>query len=159
MKVRKAYSVAGVVLLVELFLQFYFAAGGIFMIASKADENATVVKGAVHNSEAFFGLHAANGTILIPLTILVMIGLSFWARYPWRTTGLTALLFGLLVIQFALAAAGFAGVAVIAGLHGLNALVMVGANIYVVVRNWAFGRPARLVGEAAQPAVGAPFES
>ena len=159
MKVRKAYSVAGVVLLGELFLQFYFAAGGMFTIASKADESATVVKEAVHNSEAFFGLHAANGTILIPLTILVMIALSFWARYPWRTTGFTALLFVLLILQFLLAGFGHAGIAVVAGLHGLNALVLVGTTLYVVVRNWAFRRPTTLAGEVAQPAVNSSFKS
>ena len=162
MIIRKAYSVLGVLLLVELLAQFYFAAGGIFTIAAKGDPqtSAAVVKQAVNNSDAFFGLHAINGTLIIPVTILVMIGLSFWARYSWRTTGFTAMLFGLLLIQFLLAGIGFAGVAVVAGLHGVNALILVGVAIYVVVRHWAFRRqaaPATASAQAQAPAL-APAE-
>jgi hypothetical protein len=161
--IRKAYSVLGVLLLVELFAQFYFAAGGIFTIAAKADPqtSAAVVKQAVNNSDAFFGLHAINGTVVIPVTILIMIGLSFWARYSWRTTGFTALLFGLLIIQFVLAGIGFAGVAIVAGLHGVNALVLVGTAIYVVVRHWAFRRqvaPVPATEHAVPDLAGAAFK-
>ncbi len=159
MSFRKVYSVVGVLLLVELFLQFYFVAGGMFTIAAKADPEASaaVVKNAVNASEPFFGLHSLNGLLLIPLTILVLIGLSFGARYPWRTTGFTAVLLGLLVIQFLLAAIGFAGVAVVAGLHGINALILVGTTIYVVVRNWAFRRqPAAVAQSTPSELAGAP---
>jgi len=51
---------------------------------------------------------------------------------------MAALLFLLWVVQFALAYVGFLGVAPIAGLHGINALVMVGLGIYLVRSNWAF---------------------
>jgi hypothetical protein len=158
--IRKAYSVFGVLLLVELLAQFYFAAGGIFTIAAKADpqNSAAVVKEAVNNSDAFFGLHAINGTAVIPLTILIMIGLSFWARYPWRTTGFTALLFGLLVIQFLLAGIGFAGVAIVGGLHGVNALIFVGVAMYVVARHWAF-RPQTVAVAAPADLAGAGLKS
>ena len=40
-----------------------------------------------------------------------------------------------------LAFVGFLGVAALAGLHGVNALAMVGLGIYLVKSNWAFGRP------------------
>lgn len=164
MVIRKAYSVVGVLLLVELLAQFYFAAGGIFTIAAKADPqtSAAVVKQAVSNSDAFFGLHSLNGVLVIPVTILVLIGLSFWARYPWRTTGFTALLFGLLIIQALLAGIGFAGVAVVAGLHGVNALILVGLAIYLAVRNWAFRRqaaPATSPAPAPADLTGAAFKS
>jgi uncharacterized membrane protein len=152
MRLRKAYSVVGVLLLVELFAQFYFVAGGMFTIAAKADPeaSATVVKNAVNASEPFFGLHSLNGVFVIPVTILVLVGLSFAARYPWRTTGFTAVLVGLWVIQFLLAAIGFAGVAVVAALHGLNALILVGMTIFVVVRSWAFRRQPASVGQPPQ---------
>lgn len=152
MSLRKVYSVVGVLLLVELLAQFYFAAGGIFTIAAKADpeNSATVIKNAVNASDVFFGLHSINGTLVIPITILVLIGLSFGARYPWRTTGFTAVLVGLWVIQYVLAAIGFAGVAVVAGLHGVNALILVGMTIFLVVRNWAFRRQPAPVGQPAQ---------
>lgn len=162
MNFRKAYSVVGVLLLVELFLQFYFVAGGIFTIAAKADPEASAatIKNAVIASEPFFGLHSLNGVFVIPLTILVLIGLSFGARYPLRTTGFTAMLFGLLVIQFLLAAIGFAGVAGVAGLHGINALILVGWTIYMVVRNWAFRRqPAAVSQSVPSELAGAPPRS
>jgi hypothetical protein len=147
---RKAYSVACVVLLCELFLQFYFAAGGIFTIAAKADPEASAatVKNAVNASEPFFGLHSLNGVFIIPLTILVLIGLSFGARYSRRTKWLTAALFGLMIIQFLLAAVGFAGVAVVAGLHGMNAVLLVGLATYLTFMNWAFRRQPAGVGQS-----------
>ena len=70
------------------------------------------------------------------------IGLSFGAYYPWRTTVLTALLMGLMVVQFALAVIGFLGVPAVGGLHGINALVMVGLGGWLTWKNWAFGRRA-----------------
>lgn len=151
MKRRKAYSVVSVLLLVELFAQFYFAAAGIFTVVAKADENANIVKRAMGDADAYLGIHAFNGTLVIPVTILVLIGLSFAARYPWRTTWLTAALFGLLVIQFVLAGFGHGGISVVAGLHGVNALLLVGLSIYLLVRNWAFGRQPAPVAEAAKP--------
>ncbi len=161
MIIRKAYSVLGILLLVELLAQFYFAAGGMFTIAAKADPqtSAADVKQAVSNSDAFVGLHALNGTLIIPVTILVLIGLSFWARYSWRTTGFTAMLFGLLVIQFVLAFFGHAGVAVVAGLHGVNALMLVGVAIYVVVRHWAFRRQATRATAPASAELAGAFKS
>ncbi|MDQ2942607.1 MAG: hypothetical protein M3R21_02930 [Candidatus Dormibacteraeota bacterium] len=154
---RKAYSVIGALLLFELMAQFYFVAGGIFTIAAKADPEASakVVKEAVNSSEPFFGLHSLNGVFVIPITILVLIGLSFAARYPWRTTGYTAALAGLWVIQFLLAAVGFAGVAVVAGLHGINALILVGTTIFVVYRSWAFRRQPAAIPPAQPDLTGA----
>jgi hypothetical protein len=138
---RKAYSVFGVLLLLEFLAQFYVIAATIFTIAAKADaKNAEVIKTAVHNADGFAGVHAINGTLVIPITILILIGLSFGARYPWKTTGLTALLFLLLAIQYGLAIAGFSGLAAVGGLHGVNALILTGLGIYLVARNWAFGR-------------------
>ena len=68
-----------------------------------------------------------------------MLGLSFGSRYPWRTTVMTGVLFLLLVIQLVLA---HTGIAVLSGLHGVNALVMVGLGGFLTGRNWAFGRGA-----------------
>ena len=70
---------------------------------------------------------------------------AFGSRYPWRTTILTALLFVLLFIQALLASLG--GTPVLAGLHGINALILVGLGGFLTGRNWAFGRRA----ESATP--------
>lgn len=133
---RKAYSVAGVVLMVQFVLQLYLVAAGMLAIFN-ANDNANDVYSAFKTADNFAGVHRVNGD-LIGLTILVMVGCSFGSRYPWRTTILTAVLFVLLVIQSALASTG--GIPLLAGLHGVNALLLIGLGGYLTGRNWAFGR-------------------
>ncbi len=132
---RKAYSVAGVVLMVQFVVQLYLVAAGMLTIFN-ANDNANDVYSAFKTADNFAGVHRANGD-LIGLTILVMVGCSFGSRYPWRTTILTAVLFVLLVIQSALA---YTGIPLVAGLHGVNALLLIGLGGYLTGRNWAFGR-------------------
>jgi hypothetical protein len=153
---RKAYSVIGLLLVLEFLTQFYVIAAAFFTIAAKADPTtpAEVLKKAVSDADAYTGVHALNGTLAIPITMLVLIGLSFGARYPSKTTGLTALLFLLWVVQIVLAFAGGGGFAAVAGLHGINALILTGLGIYLLVRNWAFRRQA--ASAAAVPAASTP---
>lgn len=138
---RKAYSVVSVILLCEILAQFYFIAALAFP-AWLADDNEKSVAKAVEGAGIFAGLHSLNGTLVIPITMLVLVGLSFASRYSWRTTGLTAVLLGLLVIQFLLALAGFNKLAFIAGFHAVNAILLVTYTAWTVRRNWAFGRNA-----------------
>jgi hypothetical protein len=140
---RKAYSVAGAVLMLQFFAQLYFIAAAIFTIVN-ANDNAKDVYAAFKNADSFAGLHSLNGD-LIGLTTLVMVGLSFGSRYPWRTTIMTALLFVLLVVQVLLA---HTGIPALSALHGLNALVMIGLGGYLTGRNWAF-LPQRAAGTPA----------
>ena len=132
---RKAYSVAGVVLMVQFVLQLYLVAAGMLTIFN-ANDSAQDVYSAFKTADSFAGVHRANGD-LIGVTILLMVGCSFGSRYPWRTTILTAVLFVLLVIQSALA---YTGISLVAGLHGVNALLLIGLGGYLTGRNWAFGR-------------------
>jgi hypothetical protein len=136
---RKAYSVAGAVLMLQFFAQLYFIAAAVFTVTN-ANDSAKDVYAAFKDGDAYFGLHAINGD-LIGLTILVMIGLSFGARYPWRTTILTGVLLVLLVVQALLA---HTGIPLLAGLHGLNALILVGLGGFLTGRNFAFGRRAEV---------------
>ena len=69
--------------------------------------------------------------------MLILIGLSFASRYSWRTTGLTAVLFGLMVIQDSLA---FVDKPFVAGLHAVNGVILLGYAAWTARRNWAFGR-------------------
>ena len=157
MNFRKAYSVAGVVLLCELFLQFYFAAAGIFTIVAQIDStSANVIKTAVNDSEPFLTAHAINGTFVIPVTILVLVGLSFGSRFPRRTKWLTGALFGLIVIQVVLAGFGHGGIALVAGLHGVNALLLVGLAIYLTFTNWAYRQQPAVVGQSVTAELAGP---
>jgi hypothetical protein len=138
---RKAYSVVSVLLLCEILAQFYFIAALAFP-AWLADDNEKSVAKAVEGAGMFAGLHALNGTLVIPISMLVLVGLSLASRYSWRTTGLTAVLLGLMAIQFLLALAGLNKLAFIAGFHAVNAILLVTYAAWTVRRNWAFGRDA-----------------
>jgi Family of unknown function (DUF6220) len=133
---RKAYSVAGAVLMLQFAVQIYLIAAAAIAIFN-ANDNAKDVYSAFKTADRFASAHRANGD-LAALTILVMIGCSFGARYPWRTTIMTAVLFVLLVVQSALAGAG--SIPLLAGLHGVNALVMIGLGGYLTSSKWAFRR-------------------
>jgi hypothetical protein len=132
---RKAYSVAGALLMLQFFLQLYFIAATLFTIVN-ANDNAKDVYAAFKNADSFAGLHAINGD-LTALTILVMLVLSFAARLPRQTKIMTGVLFALIIIQVILA---HTGIAVISALHGINALVLVALGGFLTGRNWAFGR-------------------
>jgi hypothetical protein len=134
---RKAYSVFGALLMLQFVLQLYFIAAAIFTIAN-ANDNAKDVYSAFKNADSFAGLHAVNG-YLIGLNILILIGLAFGSRFPWRTTILTGVLFILLVIQLLLA---HTGIPALSGLHGVNALILIGLGGFLTGRNWAFGSRA-----------------
>jgi hypothetical protein len=138
---RKLYSVFGALLLLEFLAQFYtIAASGFTSVASQIANagNSRAATNGVDGIEPFAAVHAVIGVFVVPLTILALVAFSLGARYPRRTTILAALLFLLWVVQFGLAYVGFLGVAPLAGLHGINALAMVGLGIYLVKANWAY---------------------
>jgi Family of unknown function (DUF6220) len=132
---RKAYSVFGALLMLQFFLQLYFMAGAIFTIVN-ANDNAKDVYAAFKNADGFAGLHAVNG-YLVGINILILLGLAFGSRFPRRTIILTGVLFVLLLVQIVLARVG---VPALAGLHGVNAIVMIALGGFLTGRNWAFGR-------------------
>ena len=69
----------------------------------------------------------------------MLIALSFGSRHSRRTTGLTVLLFILLVVQVLLANVT---IPLVSALHGLNALALTGLAGALTGRNWAFRRQA-----------------
>ena len=134
---RKAYSVFGAILMIQFAAQLYFIAAAALTIFG-ANDNAKSVYSAFKDADTYASLHLFNAGLIF-LTIVIMVGLSFGSRYPWRTTILTGVLFVLLVMQSVLA---HTGVPVVAGLHGLNALIMIGLGGYLTGSNWALGRRA-----------------
>src|SRR3979411_1999723 len=87
---RKAYSVAGAVLMLQFLLQLYFIAAAA-LSTDGADDISQSVYSAFKTADPYAGLHALNGSLIL-LTALIMVGFSFGSRYPWRTTILTLLL-------------------------------------------------------------------
>src|SRR5438552_8793597 len=117
----------------QFFAQLYLVAAAVLAIF-QADNNAKDVFSAFKTADTFAGLHRANGD-LIALTILVMVGCSFGSRYPWRTTILSGILFVLLVIQSQLT---YMGTPLVSGLHGVNALILIGLGGYLPGRYLAY---------------------
>lgn len=161
---RRAYSIAIVVLMALLVLQLYLIAAAAWSVWGATLDTGSPTSGEIFSGfklgDGFASLHAINGTFVIPFTILIMIGLAFGARHVVRVKWLTAGLFGLMVVQFFLGFFGGAQTAVgsaVAGLHGINALGIVGLTGYLLRETWAFRAqplPQPAAAAAASPAAG-----
>jgi hypothetical protein len=145
---RKAYSVFGALLMLQFLLQLYFITGAIFTIVG-ANDSAKDVYAAFKNADGFAGLHAING-YLVGINILILLALSFGSRFPRRTIVRNGILFVLLLLQIVLARLP----AALAGLHGINALIMIGLGGYLVSSTWAFGRRGAVSAPAAAESAG-----
>ena len=137
---RKAYSVVGVLLILEYLTQFYLIATAFFTLAeaygaSQGHPSSKAIYASFKNADPIAQLHVLNGEVIIPLTTLLLIGLSFAARHPRKTTGLTALLLVLLILQVALVWLAIPGVT---ALHALNALVLLSVASWLTWANWAW---------------------
>jgi hypothetical protein len=142
---RKAYSVVGALLMVLLVVQFFLAGAGVFTIINGATDSGVTGK-VIAQSLPFWMAHVLNGAA-IGIAIILLIAFSFGARHPWRVTGLTSLLFVLMVLQSFLA---HTGPGYIAALHVVNGLVITGLTGALVGRTWAFRRAARYAPEVTQ---------
>lgn len=137
---RKAYSIVGALLILEYLAQFYLIATAIFTFGQAFDSethkaSSKAIYAAFKSADSIASLHVFNGYYVIPITTLVLIGLSFAARHPRKTTGLTAFLFVLLVLQMALV---WLAVPMVTALHALNAIVLVSLAGWLTWTNWAW---------------------
>jgi hypothetical protein len=134
---RKAYTVVCLVLMLQYVLQLYLIAAAIFTI-THANDSASDIYTAFKQADAnYLPIHQGNGDLAAIMSLLLLI-LSFAARLPWRTTGLTALLFALMVFQSLIPSPSVP--AAVSALHGVNALLLIGLTGYLTGRNWAFAR-------------------
>jgi len=137
---RKAYSVVCVVLLLQYVVQLYLIAAAIFTITHANDNQADIYSAFKQADSMYLPAHQGNGD-LAGIMSLVLLGLSFASRYRWATTGLTALLFALMVVQ---ATIPYPPVpAWLSALHGVNALALIGLTVYLTATNWAFRASTR----------------
>jgi hypothetical protein len=75
--------------------------------------------------ETGFGIHFFNGTFFIPLIALILLIVSFFAKIPGGVKWALIVL-GLVILQVAFGFISF-GVPFLGMLHGLNALLLLGA--------------------------------
>lgn len=128
-------------LLLEFLAQLFFIGVAVFTVNEGQPDSETSIYAAFQNSEIWFILHGVTGLLVVSVTILTLIALSFAARYSWGTTGLSALLFLQLVIQTLIAHPPVP--LLVSGLHPVNGFLMIGLAGWLTFRNWAFGSGAR----------------
>ena len=150
---RKAYSIVGALLILEYLTQLYLIATALFTLVRAYEENqghpsSKAIYAAFKNADPIAAIHVFNGYVIIPITTLVLISLSFGARHPRKTTALTALLFVLLIFQISLVWVAIPGVS---ALHALNAVVLISLAAWLTWTNWAW-RARNEKGVAAEPA-------
>ena len=147
---RRIFVVVASLLVVDLVVQFYFAAFGVFQHPSPEDS---------------FVLHQMNGRVVLPLLCLLVILAAALARAPGRLIGFSAVPLGLYVVQIVLfVLAGLTGTTdekttlpgtIILGLHAVNGLCILGVSILLVRRASrlaAAGRPPTVDGLTQEPA-------
>jgi hypothetical protein len=108
----------------------------------------------IGSADAGFAIHMFfNGLILIPLTSLVLLIVSFFAKVP-QGVALAATTFGLVVLQvFALPALSREVGSGFGALHGINALVLMGIAIMAGQRaGRALASPGAPVAPTSAPA-------
>ena len=123
---RKVYVGLSALLLIAVVAQFYFAAMGAFTQPQ---------------TDSSYGLHSANGMMVIPLLSILATIAAAVARAPGRAIGLAILPVGLVIVQMLIIAVGKAlsdgdtttpAALVIYGLHAVNGLAIMalaGANL------------------------------
>jgi hypothetical protein len=132
--VRKVFAVLAGALVLVIVIQFFLAASGAFDAAP--------------NDESFQPHRALGyGALLLAVVLTVVAAL---ARMPGRLIGMCGLIAGLVLVQGLIRAVAdaFDDAAVIFGLHGINALVILALAGTVARRARALAR----TGRAAQPA-------
>lgn len=91
-------------------------------------------------------IHAIDGQMVIPVIGLILLIVSFFAaRSVAQARKWAGIVFGLIVLQVVLAFIGF-GVPIVGALHGINALIVLGAAVR------AMGLASPPVAAEAQPA-------
>jgi hypothetical protein len=154
---RNVYRVLAYLLAIEVVIQAMAIAYGIAGVAHWVEEDGGVLNKQVFDSDDpdFTGIggfitHGINGTMIIPIIVILLLIVSFFAKVPGGVRW-ALYVFGLVVLQFMLAFVAFS-VPVIGALHGINAIVLLGVAGYASRR---VGRPAAARASTEAPAAGA----
>lgn len=119
-------------------LQAAFIAWGTFDIFNAVDDGKAFT-GETEDYNAGQALHNTFGIMVIPVLVLLLLIVSFFARVP-RGVVLALVVLGLVVLQIVLAFLSFPA-PVVGLLHGINAFIIAGVAGFA--GRGAGGRPAR----------------
>ena len=148
---RNAYRVLAYLLAVEVVVQAMAIAYAIAGLGHWVEEDNGVLNKQVIDSDSpdfpgvgGFATHGINGTLIIPIIILLLLIVSFFAKVPGGVRR-AAILFGLVALQVFLGIFSHSIPFVIV-LHVLNAFGILGMSLFTA-------RSATVVQETAQPSV------
>ena len=148
---RNVYRVLAYLLAVEVVVQAMAIAYAIAGLGKWVEDDGGVLNKQVLDSDSpdFQGVggfmaHGINGTMIIPLLVILLLIVSFFAKVPGGVQK-AAILFGLVALQVFLGIFSHEIPFVIV-LHVLNAFAILGTSLYA-------GRSATVVQETTQPAV------
>ena len=148
---RNVYRVLAFLLAIEVVVQAMAVAYAIAGLGHWVEEDGGVLNKQVLDSDSAdfpgvggFATHGINGMMIIPLIVLLLLIVSFFAKVPGGVQK-AAILFGLVVLQVFLGIFSHSIPFVIV-LHVLNAFAILGTAL-------AAGRSTMVAREPAQPSV------
>ena len=148
---RNVYKVLAYLVAIEVVIQAMAIAYAIAGLGYWVEEDNGVLNKAVLESDDadFTGIggfiaHGINGTLIIPLLVLVLLIVSFFAKVPGGVR-FAAIIFGLVVVQIFLGIFAHS-VPFVVVLHALNAFLILGASL-------AAGRAASVAPDPAPASV------
>ena len=118
---RATYRVIALLIAAGVVLQAAFIAVAWFTVLHDTDSGAVFDKNSANWGHI---AHTVVGSGIIPLLAIVLLIVSFFARIPGGVKW-AAITFGVVALQFGLAAGGYFA-PVVGALHGINAFVLAG---------------------------------
>lgn len=128
----KTYRVLAWTIALAVAWQAAGVAVAFFTVIHEVDDGGVVTSGYDWDGNAGILMHRIGGTAVIPLAAIALLVVSFFARFDGAVRW-ASIVFGLVVLQFALVFAAFAAPSA-GSLHGLNALVLFSAAVWTAVR-------------------------
>ena len=130
---RTAYRVLAFVIAAEVAIQAAAIAYALFGLGLWVDGGGVLDKATMESDtttftgDGGFPLHGINGEIVIPVLVIVLLVVSFFAKVP-RGVMWAAVTLGLVVLQVLLGLFGHV-VPFLGALHGINALLIFGVAV------------------------------
>lgn len=128
----KTYRVLAWTIAVTVAWQAAGVALAFFTVIHDVDDGGVVTSGYDWDGNVGILMHRIGGTAVIPLASIALVVVSFFARFAGAVRW-AFVVFGLVVLQFALVFAAFAAPSA-GSLHGVNALVLFSAAVWAAVR-------------------------
>ncbi|GIH28677.1 hypothetical protein Aph01nite_69870 [Acrocarpospora phusangensis] len=128
------YRISAIAVMVEVAIQSMSVVFGIAGQGKWIQEGGVLDKAVIEAREFVFPevigylIHGLNGTILIPLTALILLVSSFFTKVPGAVKWASLVLLAV-AVQITLGMSA-SGLPVLGALHGLNALLLLGAAFY-----------------------------